>query len=418
MRSPSRPSATACASTALPALPTLTRANALGQYLFVNGRPVRDKLLVGAVRGAYADYLPRDRHPMRGAVRHARSARGRRQRASGQDRGALPRRRPGARADRARAARRRWRARASARVDRRQRHHRGVPPAGAPRRGGWDWRRSPARPAGFAAACADARRRRARFAEAAQAAFDAGAPSADARVDSFEPAADLIDRPLGAARAQVHETYIVAQTRDGLVIVDQHAAHERIVYERMKAAIEQDRRGAADPADPGDRRTRRGRRRAAGRARRRARALRPGDRGVRPGRGGGARDAVAAGRDRRARACCATSPSTWRNGTTSLPLERRLMHVSATMACHGSVRAGRRLKPEEMNALLREMEDDAQFRPVQSRPADLCGVEAHRYRAAVRAAVTAYACLCRAQKHEFRVVVFAAAPIPRSLPAP
>src|SRR5262249_59521243 len=77
------------------------------------------------------------------------------------------------------------------------------------------------------------------FAEAAQAAFDVGDPAADAAVASFEPAADQIDRPLGAARAHVHETYIVAQTRDGLVIVDQHAAHERIVYERMKAAIEE-----------------------------------------------------------------------------------------------------------------------------------------------------------------------------------
>src|ERR1700747_1353179 len=53
-----------------------------------------------------------------------------------------------------------------------------------------------------------------------------------------EPAPDALDRPLGAARAQLHETYIVAQTREGVVIVDQHAAHERIVYERMKAALE------------------------------------------------------------------------------------------------------------------------------------------------------------------------------------
>ena len=99
-------------------------------------------------------------------------------------------------------------------------------PAVCAARGGWDWRRSPARPIrGFAPS------REARpalgFAEAAQAAFDVGAPSADARVETVEPQPDLLDRPLGAARAQVHETYIVAQTRDGLVIVDQHAAHER-----------------------------------------------------------------------------------------------------------------------------------------------------------------------------------------------
>src|SRR5207302_9023079 len=74
--------------------------------------------------------------------------------------------------------------------------------------------------------------------EVAQAAFDVGSPSADTRVAVSEPAPEWLDRPLGAARAQVHETYIVAQTRDGLVIVDQHAAHERIVYERLKAALE------------------------------------------------------------------------------------------------------------------------------------------------------------------------------------
>src|SRR5262249_6515310 len=119
-------------------------------------------------------------------------------------------------------------------------------PLGLPRRGpaavGWDWRGSPSRPdprgLPLARGAAAPGFPRHAFAEAAQAAFDVGAPAADARVDAVEPAPDLLDRPLGAARAQVHETYIVAQTRDGLVIVDQHAAHERIVYERLKAALE------------------------------------------------------------------------------------------------------------------------------------------------------------------------------------
>src|SRR5260370_18575169 len=74
------------------------------------------------------------------------------------------------------------------------------------------------------------------FAEPGQAAFDVGTPTADVRFE-VQPTADLLDRPLGAARTQIHETYIVSQTRDGLIVVDQQAAHERIVYEKLKASL-------------------------------------------------------------------------------------------------------------------------------------------------------------------------------------
>jgi DNA mismatch repair protein MutL len=166
---------------------------------------------------------------------------------------------------------------------------------------------------------------------------------------------DLLDRPLGAARAQVHETYIVTQTRDGVVIVDQHAAHERLVYERMKAALEES--GVArqmllipdivelDEADVA---------RLVARADELARfglaveAFGPGAVAVRETPALlGEIDSTALVHD------LAEHMAEW---DEALPLERRLMHVAATMACHGSVRAGRRLKPEEMNALLREME--------------------------------------------------------------
>ena len=336
-------------------LPTLSRANSLGQYLFVNGRPVRDKVLVGAVRAAYSDYLPRDRHPLLALsvtletrevdvnVHPAKTEV--RFRDGGLVRGLIVRALKEALArDGQRAATTGGGATIAA-----------FRPLGAARREIFDWRRSPARPdpRGFVPA-----RGGAAFglAEAEQAAFDVGHPSADARIESFEPATDLIERPLGAARAQVHETYIVSQTRDGLVIVDQHAAHERIVYERMKAAIEKS--GVArqlllipeivelDEADAA---------RLAARADDLARfglgieAFGPGAIAVRetPSMLGEV-DVRGLLRD------LAEHMAEWDD---ELPLERRLLHVSATMACHGSVRAGRKLRPEEMNALLREMED-------------------------------------------------------------
>jgi DNA mismatch repair protein MutL len=337
-------------------LPTYSKANALGLYLFVNGRPVRDKLMLGAVRAAYADHMPRDRHPVvalfvaiesREVDVNVHPAKTEvRFRDAGLVRaiivGAL---REALARDSARTASTGGAATLRAfRTD-------------VPRPGRWDWRDSSARPfpvSEGATVLADALTGApAGFAEAAQAAFEVGGPSADARMHDVEP--DAIDQPLGAARAQIHETYILAQTRDGVVIVDQHAAHERLVYERMKAALE--RSGVArqillipdivelDEADV---------ERLVARADELARfglaidGFGPGAVAVRETPGLlGEIDSASLVRD------LAEHMAEW---DSSLPLERRLMHVAATMACHGSVRAGRRLKPEEMNALLREME--------------------------------------------------------------
>jgi DNA mismatch repair protein MutL len=330
--------------------PSLTRANALGQYLFVNGRPVRDKLIIGAVRAAYSDYLPRDRHPVvalfvtldpqevdanvhpaktevrfrnaglvRALIVHALKeglAREGKRTAAGSDGAVL----------------------ASFR------------PAFAPR-ANWDWRRSPAYPVGSAAAFGGSAATA--FAEPGQAAFDVGTPAADVR---FEQAPDLLDRPLGAARTQIHETYIVSQTRDGLIVVDQHAAHERIVYEKLKAQlsrngvqrqlllipeiVELDEATVEKLVDRAEELA------TFGLA---IESFGPGAVAVRetPSLLGKA-NAASLLRD------LAEHMAEW---DEALPLERRLLHVAATMACHGSVRAGRILKPEEMNALLREMED-------------------------------------------------------------
>ncbi|TAK48347.1 MAG: DNA mismatch repair endonuclease MutL [Xanthobacteraceae bacterium] len=330
------------------AAPALTRANALGQYLFVNGRPVRDRLMLGAVRGAYADYLPRDRHPVvalfvtldphevdvnvhpaktevrfrnagliRALIVHALkdglAREGRRSAAEPGDAAVMAFRPQGAR--------------------------------------GWDWRRSPAAPpqaASFATAPAAAG-----FAEAVQDRFDVGAPAADIRMEP--PAQELIERPLGAARAQIHDTYILSQTRDGLVIVDQHAAHERIVYERIKAALAET--GVArqillipEIVELDDALVER----MAARADELAQfgvvveAFGPGAVMV--------RETPALLGEINAAALIRNLAEHMAEWDEALPLERRLMHVAATMACHGSVRAGRRLKPDEMNALLREME--------------------------------------------------------------
>ncbi|EJW11028.1 DNA mismatch repair protein MutL [Rhodovulum sp. PH10] len=345
-------------------LPTFNKANSLAQYLFVNGRPVRDKLLVGAVRAAYADTLSRDRHPVVALfvtvdphevdvnVHPAKAEV--RFRDAGLVRATIVRALLDALG---REAGRAASTGGSATVAAFQR-------TGAPMPArGWDWRASPARPfaSSFSSGGTLAEPGSAPgLAEAVQAAFDVGGPSADARASLATveegASAENLDRPLGAARAQLHETYIVAQTREGIVIVDQHAAHERIVYERMKAALEAG--GIArqlllvpeivelDDADVA---------RLAERADELARfglvleAFGPGAVAVRE-------TPALLGRTN-VRGLVTDLAEHLAEWDDSLPLERRLLHVAATMACHGSVRAGRRLKPEEMNALLREMED-------------------------------------------------------------
>src|SRR5262249_20258102 len=196
-------------------------------------------LLIGVVRAAYADYLPRDRHPIvalfvtldpREVDVNVHPAKAEvRFRDGGLVRGVLIRALQEALA---REGQRAATTGGSATVA-------AFRPAALRRRGTWDWRNSPARPIDARGVPLAARGHGAGLAEAAQAAFDVGGPAADARVDPRVDAAapDLLDRPLGAARAQVHGTYIVAQTRDGIVIGDQHAAHQRNHHERLKAAL-------------------------------------------------------------------------------------------------------------------------------------------------------------------------------------
>lgn len=357
-------------------LPTYNRGNAAHQYLFVNGRPVRDRLLQGALRAAYADFLARDRHPTAalyvsldtaevdvnvhpakaevrfrdpalvrglivGALRHALAGAGHR-----------------ASTTAAASALEGFRAQSMAPPSY-PGYQPGPSAAGfsAWQAGGWT-RPSPQVLPGLSAVSARVEPglepNYGGVAEAVrEAAFDYAPPA-------FEPGQtaapfDPVDFPLGAARAQVHETYIVAQTRDGVVIVDQHAAHERLVYERMKGEMAAG--GVARQAlllpevvelDPAEAE------RVVARSEELAtlglvvESFGPGAVLVRetPALLGKA-DAAGLVRD--------IADDLAENGA-ALALKERLEEVCSTMACHGSVRAGRRLNGAEMNALLREME--------------------------------------------------------------
>jgi DNA mismatch repair protein MutL len=324
-------------------LPTYHRANSLSQFLFVNGRPVRDKLLLGTVRAAYSDLLKRDRHPVvalfltldPGEVDvnvHPTKAEIR-FRDPGLVRGLII----GAlREAFAKGGPRSSTAAASATIAAfRPGFSRPPPPA---------WRPPPSR---------DSAAHASGFAAQAQAAF-AVAPSADVRPRA-ETNAETYTLPLGAALAQLHETYIVAETGEGLVIVDQHAAHERLVYERLKRGLE--RHGIARqillipeivelPVEDVDRLAERAEEFAElGLALER---FGPGAVAVRETPSMlGPIDAVALVRD------LAEELAEWEKAAS---LKDKLERIASTMACHGSIRAGRRLKPAEMDALLREIE--------------------------------------------------------------
>jgi len=318
-------------------LPTYNRANAMMQFLIVNGRPVRDRLLLGAVRGAYADYLAHDRypalalfldcdpafvdvnvHPAKTEVRFRDSALVRGLIVSALKHAlhqASHRASTTVSADALSALRPQFRSHGSSHG------------------------------AGFSDPVRDYH----------APLFAAPQDSVSARVEQIDEATPQEHLPLGAARAQVHENYIVAQTGDGIVIVDQHAAHERIVYERMKKALANG--GIArqpllipevvslDPAEV-DRLA--------------ARASEFAELGLVFEPFGpdailvretpallGQVDAASLLRD------LADELAETGNAST---LKERLDHVSATLACHSSVRSGRRLTADEMNALLREME--------------------------------------------------------------
>jgi DNA mismatch repair protein MutL len=335
-------------------LPTLNRGNAALQFLFVNSRPVNDRMLYGALRGAYRDFLASDRYPLValfvnapaelvdvnvhpaktevrfqdqglvrglivGAVKHALADAGHRASTTVSD-GALDAIRPGA-----------------------------MPMGGGGRSFAYPSSRGPSTlPAGL-------QERNAHY-HAPLPDLDQG-PSAQTFNDQVPGTDDGLNEnhPLGAARGQLHETYIVAQTNDGIVIVDQHAAHERLVEERIKNDLAEQgvrRQGLLIPEvvelDE------------AACHRLIARANELAELGLAiEAFGEGAvmvRETPALLGEVNVQGLLRDLADDLAESDEAIALRDRIGEVCATMACHGSVRAGRRLNANEMNALLREME--------------------------------------------------------------
>jgi DNA mismatch repair protein MutL len=205
--------------------------------------------------------------------------------------------------------------------------------------------------------------------------------------DQAEADPSIVEHPLGAARTQIHENYIVAQTRDGLVIVDQHAAHERLVFERFKTALRSGKVASQIlllpeiidlPEDDCDRLAER-----AGDLAELGLVLErfgPGAIAVRETPSMlGETDIGGLVRD------LADEIAEW---DSSSALRDRLEAVASTMACHGSVRSGRRLVTREKWIAVARNGAHTRIRAVQSRPADLYRAQAQRYRETVLATLT------------------------------
>ena len=329
-------------------LPTYNRGNAQMQFLFVNGRPVRDKLLVGAVRGAYREFLASDRHPVLalfleipagevdvnvhpaktevrfrdagtvrglvvGALRHGLAGAGHRA-SSGVAQSALGAFRPG-----------------------------GLPMGGVATGGGHAHR-----PAAYGPGLAE----RAQNFYRPLPGSDRGPSAPAVATTATEPSANY---PLGAARAQLHRTYIVAETENGLVIVDQHAAHERLTQEKIKRDMA---RGGVprqmllipEVVELDDA--------ASERIISRAAELEKIGLVIEPfGQGAVVvRETPALLGETDVKGLIRDLADELAELDSALALDKRIDEVCASMACHGSVRAGRRLNADEMNALLREME--------------------------------------------------------------
>ncbi|MBT2131544.1 DNA mismatch repair endonuclease MutL [Aliiroseovarius lamellibrachiae] len=340
------------------ALPTYSRGAAVAQFLFVNGRPVKDKLLTGALRAAYFDFLSRDRHPAAALfitcdpqlvdvnVHPAKSEV--RFRDPGLARGLIV---SGLRHALAEAGHRASTTVAGATLGAMRPE---LPTAsGLPRQYQMDRPSQGALRGAYYGQAPDHLVEAPGFAEMA-------APSA-----RFEPSVGIDEAlpeaphpsqlPLGAARAQVHENYIIAQTETGMVIVDQHAAHERLVYEKLKAQMAEN--GVASQAllipeiielSAGD----------IGRLLEAAEALKTLGLVIEPfgGTAVAVRETPAILGEVNAAAMIRDVLDELADQGDSNMVQAKIEAVLSRVACHGSIRSGRWMRAEEMNALLREME--------------------------------------------------------------